>query len=456
MAKMTGNCMRTITEPSRQVPVVAETEVLVLGGGPAGIAAATAAARSGAKTMLLERYGFLGGMGTAAMVTNFCGLHACINGTVQQIVHGVADDILHRLAKLDGLREPHVVTNAEGLKTGAQAYDNAAYKVATDDLLVSAGVDVRFHTFAVDAITDNGKIEAVLIETKSGRAAISSDMFIDCSGDADLATWAGVPYEKGGSDGFMAYPTMMFRIADVESDMAMAEGAPQLKALIAEANASGKFKLPRKAGIIRPQTHDSEWRANLTQISRDGAPVDGSDWDDIGYAEIEGRKQAIEYFRFLKEMVPGFANAYMLELAPQIGIRETRRIIGSYQLTGEDVLECRDFDDSIGCSGWPLETHVLGDVEWKFLAGRGYHQIPFSTTLPTGIENLLVAGRCASTTQEGQASLRVSGPCFAMGQAAGTAAAMARKAGVAPAKLDVPTLQQQLSVDGVFIGDTGV
>ena len=448
--------MRTITEPSRQVPVVAETEVLVLGGGPAGIAAATAAARSGAKTMLLERYGFLGGMGTAAMVTNFCGLHACINGTVQQIVHGVADDILHRLARLDGLREPHVVTNAEGLKTGAQAYDNAAYKVATDDLLVSAGVDVRFHTFAVDAITDNGKIEAVLIETKSGRAAISSDMFIDCSGDADLATWAGVPYEKGGSDGFMAYPTMMFRIADVESDVAMAEGAPQLKALIAEANASGKFKLPRKAGIIRPQTHDSEWRANLTQISRDGAPVDGSDWDDIGYAEIEGRKQAIEYFRFLKEMVPGFANAYMLELAPQIGIRETRRIIGSYQLTGEDVLECRDFDDSIGCSGWPLETHVLGDVEWKFLAGRGYHQIPFSTTLPTGIENLLVAGRCASTTQEGQASLRVSGPCFAMGQAAGTAAAMARKAGVAPAKLDVPTLQQQLSVDGVFIGDTGV
>ena len=448
--------MRTITEPSRQVPVVAETEVLVLGGGPAGIAAATAAARSGAKTMLLERYGFLGGMGTAAMVTNFCGLHACINGTVQQIVHGVADDILHRLAKLDGLREPHVVTNAEGLKTGAQAYDNAAYKVATDDLLVSAGVDVRFHTFAVDAITDNGKIEAVLIETKSGRAAISSDMFIDCSGDADLATWADVPYEKGGSDGFMAYPTMMFRIADVESDVAMAEGAPQLKALIAEANASGKFKLPRKAGIIRPQTHDSEWRANLTQISRDGAPVDGSDWDDIGYAEIEGRKQAIEYFRFLKEMVPGFANAYMLELAPQIGIRETRRIIGSYQLTGEDVLECRDFDDSIGCSGWPLETHVLGDVEWKFLAGRGYHQIPFSTTLPTGIENLLVAGRCASTTQEGQASLRVSGPCFAMGQAAGTAAAMARKAGVAPAKLDVPTLQQQLSVDGVFIGDTGV
>ncbi len=448
--------MRMITEPAREVPVVAETEVLVLGGGPAGIAAATAAARTGAETMLLERYGFLGGMGTAAMVTNFCGLHASINGSVQQIVHGVADDILDRLAHLDGLRAPHVVTSADGLKTGAQAYDTAAYKVATDELLLSAGVDVRFHTFAVDAVVADGRIEAVLIETKSGRAAITAEMFIDCSGDADLAAWAGAPFEKGGSDGFMAYPTMMFRIADVDSDLAMAEGVPNLKALIAEGNASGKYTLPRKAGIIRPQPHESEWRANLTQISRDGAPVDGSDWADLGFAEVEGRRQAVEYYKFLKEMVPGFSNSYMLELAPQIGIRETRRIVGSYQLTGDDVLSCRDFDDSIGCSGWPLETHVLGDVKWQFLAGRGYHQIPFSTTLPTSVDNLLVAGRCASTTQEGQASLRVSGPCFAMGQAAGTAAAMARQSGETPAALDVAALQKQLETDGAFIGDKGV
>ena len=448
--------MRTITEPSREIPVVAETEVLVLGGGPAGIAAAAAAARSGARTMLLERYGFLGGMGTAAMVTNFCGLHACINGSIQQIVHGVADDILERLARLDGLKDPHVVPGPDGLKTGAQAYDTAAYKVAADDLLLSAGVDVRFHAFAVDAVTAAGRVEAVVVETKSGRAAIAAEMFIDCSGDADLAAWSGAPFEKGGDDGFLAYPTMMFRIANVDTDTAMAEGRPNLKALIAEANASGRFDLPRKAGIINAQAHESEWRANLTQISRDGAPVDGSDWNDLGYAEVEGRKQAVAYFRFLKEMVPGFADAYMLELAPQIGIRETRRIVGDYQLSGEDVLGCRDFDDSIGCSGWPLETHVLGDVEWRFLGGRGYHQIPFSTTLPKGVGNLLVAGRCASTTQEGQASLRVSGPCFAMGQAAGTAATMANRAKIAPADLDIAALQRQLQADGAFIGDEGV
>lgn len=448
--------MRVITEPARDVPVVAETEVLVLGGGPAGIAAATAAARTGARTMLLERYGFLGGMGTAAMVTNFCGLHACINGSVQQIVHGVADDLLERLAHLDGLKEPHIVQGPNGLKTGAQAYDTAAYKVAADELLASAGVDIRFHTFAVDAVTNDGRIEAVLIETKSGRAAIAADMFIDCSGDADLAAWSGAPFEKGGADGFMAYPTMMFRLGNVDTDVAMAEGRPNLKALIAEGNASGKYTLPRKAGIINAQTHEAEWRANLTQISRDGAPVDGSDWEDLGFAEVEGRRQAVEYFKFLKDMVPGFSDAYMLELAPQIGIRETRRIVGPYQLTGDDVLSCRDFDDSIGCSGWPLETHVLGDVEWQFLAGRGYHQIPFSTTLPTGVDNLLVAGRCASTTQEGQASLRVSGPCFAMGQAAGTAAAMANSAGITPAMVDVGALQQRLTADGAFIGDKGV
>lgn len=445
--------MRTITEPARAIPVVAETGVLVLGGGPAGIAAATAAARTGARTMLLERYGFLGGMGTAAMVTNFCGLHACINGSIQQIVHGVADDILERLARLDGLKDPHVVPGPDGLKTGAQAYDTAAYKLAADDLLISAGVDVRFHAFAVDAVVEAGRIEAVVVETKSGRAAIAAEMFIDCSGDADLAAWAGAPFEKGGPDGFLAYPTMMFRMGNVDTGRAMAEGRPNLKALIAEANASGEYTLPRKAGIINGQAHDGEWRANLTQISRDGAPVDGSDWDDLGFAEVEGRKQAVEYFRFLKDRVPGFSDAYLLELAPQIGIRETRRIVGTYQLSGDDVLGCRDFEDSIGCSGWPLETHVLGDVEWRFLGGRGYHQIPFSTTLPTGVDNLLVAGRCASTTQEGQASLRVSGPCFAMGQAAGTAAAMANRSGIAPSALDIPTLQRQLASDGAFIGD---
>lgn len=445
---MTGS---TIAEPARQTPVVAECEVLVLGGGPAGIAAATAAARTGARTILLERYGFLGGMGTAAMVTNFCGLHATINGSIQQIVRGVADDVLERLARLDGLKAPHPIPDpAGGIGSAAQAYDTAAYKMAADDLMLSAGVDVRFHAQAVGAIVEAGRIDAVLLETKSGRAAIRAERFVDCSGDADLAHWAGAPCEKGDASGFMAYPTTMFRIANVDDETAMRDGRPNLAKLIAEAG--DDFDLPRKTGIINAQAHAGEWRANLTQISRDGEAIDGSSWHDLSYAEAEGRRQVREYFRFLKARVPGFADAYLLETAPQIGIRETRRIVGEVSLSAEDVLECRDFDDSIGCNGWPLEQHLAGAAKWTFIQGRGYHQIPYGTTLPRGVDNLLVAGRCASTTPEGQASLRVSGPCFAMGQAAGTAAELSRRAGIAPRDVNRKALQSQLESDGAFLG----
>mgnify|MGYP001186537417 FL=1 len=444
--------MKTITEPAREIELAAETEILIIGGGPAGIAAATAAARCGARVMLLEKYGFLGGMGTAAMVTNFCGLHASINGSIQQIVRGVADDILERLDKLDGLREPHPVkAQGGGHDVAAQAYDTSAYKMATDDLLLSAGVDIRFHTFAVGAIMSGPRIDAVLVETKSGRKAIKAEMFIDCSGDGDLAYWSGADCVKGDDNGFMAYPTTMFRVANVDDNKVHKEGKPNLSDLIAAA--SKDFDLPRKTGVLGSQPHAGEWRVNLTQISRDGTPIDGSDWHDLGFAETEGRRQSQEYFRFLKERVPGFENSYLLETAPQVGIRETRRIVGEYVLSKDDILSCRDFEESIGCNGWPLEQHLKGSAKWTFLGGRGYHQIPYGTTLPKGVDNLLVAGRCASTTPEGQASLRVSGPCFAMGQAVGTAAELARKTGVTPRKIDVKALQDRLVSDGAFISD---
>jgi len=443
-----------ITEPIKRTPVVAECEVLVLGGGPAGIAAATAAAHAGARTVLLERYGFLGGMGTAAMVTNFCGLHATINGSIQQIVGGVADDILARLDRLDGLKAPHPVPDPNGgIGSAAQAYDTAAYKLAADDLTAAAGVTVRLHSFAVGAVMHGESIDAVIVETKSGRGAIRAETFVDCSGDADLAAWAGAKWARGDDHGFMAFPTTMFRIGNVDDEVAMTEGRPNLARLIAEA--SDDYQLPRKTGIINAQAHRGEWRANLTQISRDGDPIDGSDWADLNFAESEGRRQVQEYFRFLKDRVPGFGQAYLLETAPQIGIRETRRIVGQTVLSAEDVLSCRDFPDSIGCNGWPLEQHLAGAAKWTFIQGRGYHQIPFGATLPVGVDNLLVAGRCASTTPEGQASLRVSGPCFAMGQAAGTAAELSRRQNIPPAELDVQELQDRLETDGAFLGDRG-
>ena len=441
-----------ITEPARDIPVIAEADVVVLGGGPAGIAAATASARGGARTIMLERYGFLGGMGTAAMVTNFCGLHADIDGEITQIVHGIVDDLQGRLRALDAIAEPHLVQGSDGLRTAAQVYDTAALKSAADDLLLAAGVELRFHTLATGAVMNGRDIEAVLIETKSGRQAVRGRIFIDCSGDADLAVWAGAPFDIGSDDGFIAYPTLMFRLNAVDDERAKAEGKPALNRLMAEAAASGDFDLPRKAGIMGVQHHAGEWRANLTQISRNGAPINGADADDLTFAEIHGRRQVVEYHRFLKARVPGFEDSYILETAPQIGIRETRRIRGDFRLAADDILGCRDFDDAIGANGWPLETHVLGGMKFVFLEGRGYHQIPFRCAIPAGVDNLLVAGRCASTTAEAQASLRVSGPCFALGEAAGTAAAMSARSDVRPAALDMEMLQRMLRSNGVWFG----
>ncbi len=446
--------MKYLIEPERKLEVSAETEVLVLGGGPSGITAAVASARSGAKTLLLERYGFLGGMGTAAMVTNFCGLHANINGSVQQIVHGIADDILDRLGKLDGLNAPHhIKAKGSGHDTAAQAYDTAAYKVVSDELLNDAGVDIRFHSLAADVIMkDKSTIDAVILETKSGRKAIRARMFIDCSGDADLAFWSGARVEKGNDDGFIAYPTTMFRIGNVDDDLAHRSGRPNLNDLIAKHG--DNYNLPRKTGIINSQAHKGEWRANLTQISRfDGSPIDGSNWDDLCFAEAEGRRQVLEYHSFLKECVPGFKDSYLLETAAQVGIRETRRIVGAHVLTEDDVLDCADFDDVVGCNGWPLEQHLKGAAKWTFLGGRGYHQIPYRSLIPLGVDNLLVAGRCASATPEGQSSIRVSGPCFVMGQAAGTAANLALQSNKAPRSISIADLQNKLSMDGVFFGN---
>src|ERR1700753_759014 len=198
---------RTIEEPARQIPVYGDYEIAVLGGGPAGIAAAVAAARAGRKTPPIERYGFLGGMGTAAGVTNFCGLHANVHGEGRRVVQGIATDLLARIDRLDGLNAPHLVLG----KIYAQAYDTAAYKIAADDLLLAHKVDILFHALGAGLVMDGANIAALLIETKSGRQAVRAEVFIDCSGDGDLSAWAGAPFELGDDEGHLLYPSMMFR-----------------------------------------------------------------------------------------------------------------------------------------------------------------------------------------------------------------------------------------------------
>ncbi len=202
-----------ITEPAKELPIYGEYEVVVLGGGPAGLAAATSAANNGMSVLLIERYGFLGGMGTAAGVTNFCGLHANVHGEIRQVVHGVADDLLARMSELGGLNAPHLIFG----KIYAQAYDMSAFKCAADSMLEAAGVQILFHALAAAVSqSDTGSVDALILETKSGRVGVRGKVFIDCSGDADLAQWAGAAFEKGTDPGEMLYPSLMFRVGGVD------------------------------------------------------------------------------------------------------------------------------------------------------------------------------------------------------------------------------------------------
>ncbi|MBP2112651.1 FAD-dependent oxidoreductase [Paenibacillus silagei] len=441
-----------------------KADVVVVGGGPAGITAAIAAGRLGAQTVLVERYGFVGGMSTAALVYPWMTFHT---DSGEQVIKGIAQEIVDRLQANGG--SPGHLRDTVGFVHTLTPYHPEIYQVVATDMLREAGVKLLLHSFVDEVMVSDGVIEHVVVTNKSGRTPIKGRIFVDCSGDADVAKLSGAETLQGREGDNRSQPmTMKFRMrgVDLHKVKAYMISHPEefySKTPFAElpdlplTGVSGFYSQWKRAEvpINRDQVlffagpADDEVLINCTRVQG----LDATNAEDLTLAEQEGRKQVLLMSEFLKRDVPGFERASISAVAPQIGIRESRRIKGYYQLSKEDVVEGRKFSDVIARSGYPIDIHDPSGkgVTASFIAGDGAYDIPYGCLLSANVPNLLAAGRCISTSHEALATTRLTPSCMATGQAAGTAAALAAAAGVKPQALDILQLQEQLKKDGVVL-----
>lgn len=430
----------SIREPGRDLPILAEVDVLVCGGGPAGTGAAVGAAKAGAKTLLIERHGFLGGMATAGLVVPHFNPHH--NG-------GLNTEMIAHLTE----------RGAWGAEYFKISFDPEIWKHVSERLVLASGSDILFHTFAVAALMEGNRLRGAVVETKSGRFAILAKVVVDCTGDGDVAARAGATFEKGRpQDGLMQPMTMMFRLSGVNWVQTPKKTMWDIVQDAIE-RTGHHFRLPYEYPHAIHLPNPGEVAVQLVHVRR----VDGTNVRDLTRAEIEGRRQTLAVFDFLQEHVKEFSEARLVETATQIGVRETRRIMGDYVLTAKDVLNGQSFEDTVATVTFPMDIHdpsglghMEGDTNDLGLDGsggrRGMYDIPFRCLLPRGLEQILVAGRCISGTFEAHASYRVKGPCVAMGQAAGAAAALSATKDIPVRDVPIDDLRLYLSEQGFTIG----
>ena len=431
----------TVTLPEERLPVLAEGDLVVIGGGSAGTAAAISAARAGLRTILVDDSPFLGGMSTGGCVGTFCGFYYREkSGDLVRLVGGFAAEVADRLAE-----SGHCYGPVPFKTTGAVPYVPWGLKTLYDRMARAEGtLTVYLHARFVRALAREGTIEAVTVATRSGSVAMRAAYFIDASGDSLLSLAAGAPTEKGEA---LQYPSMMFYMQRVDLEQAIPHLFDLNDLLERHFDTAG---LPRRSGNIIPTGRAGEVLVAMSRVGIEGRALDASDAAELTLGEMLGREQAERCAAFLREHMPGFAEAFISDTAPRLGVRETRRLRGRYALTEEDVLGGRKFDDGICRAAWPVELHVAGGMtDWHFLDDGLWYTVPYRCLVPEGVRNLLAAGRCISATREGFASVRVIGPCMGEGQAAALAVALARPKGGALADVDPGELRARLAALGV-------
>ena len=463
---MSEKMLENVQEPARSVPVRSRVDVLVVGGGPAGLIAALAAAEAGQRVALVESHSFVGGNLTIGLP---------ILGFLSQkgipIVTGLPQRFIDRLKAVDAASEHRPCP----LHMSLTLVEPEAVKTVGLQMLVDAGVDLLLHTMFADVVMDGQQLRGIVTQSKSGREAVLAKVVIDCTGDADVAHRAGAPCEKGDEHGGMQPPTLMFCLAGVDTDKLRkcicdeprtystdfipAEYFGQnhqfilvgLRPLIQRAQQAG-LSIPNERTIVITGLRQGEVWVNMTRVKG----IDGTDTRSLTSGEIEARRQIKDIQQYLVSYVPGFEKAHLTKAAPFLGIRETRRIVGKYVMTRDDVLSCRRFADAIAVASYPIDRHHPYDdgctLEW---CGDCY-DIPYRALVPKSVDNLLVAGRCISTTHEAMSAIRVMAPCMAFGEAAGRAAAVAVESDITPASIDVEKLQQELITRGAYLRATPI
>lgn len=444
-------------------------DVVVVGGGPAGFSAGVGAARAGADVLLVERYGFLGGTATTALVHPFVSPFA----GEEMVNSGIFKDLVDRLIErgaasteiglLPPLRPGQVSLDSSNYGPHIR-FDPEVLKIVCDEMIAEVNASVLFHTLAMDAIVEGSAIRGVVIENVSGRRSIFAEVIVDASGDGHVAASAGCAYKLGRSEDGKTMPaSLIFTIANVDIN-ALADSRPYWDSFVRQATEVGDLHLCREdLQVFQGSCRPNEVTVNTTRI----LGLDFTEAHDLTKAELLGRQQVNELMAFFRKYVPGCENAYIDRIGAQVGVRETRRIMGEYVLTGEDIVCARRFPDVIARGAYGVDLHDAdgpgthfaiemqdesGRIVQKQLPVGQSYDIPFRCLCPLRVEQILVAGRCISATREALSAIRIMPVCFSLGQAAGIAAAIAVQRGIKPREVDVAIIQRALIQQGANIG----